>query len=173
MTPTPFTFMMLPTLILALWAIYEALWQWRRRRGEGPLHTVGRLTGWALRPWAVWAAVNTCFRWQAARGNGFNTPRTFPFFADLWHEKLSFGASLRRLAGLPSVWIWSTVVVLLLVLLLAVLLCALRSEVPSRRTAWSSVGAMMLLAVCLDFSIACLPDGARLEELRQFYHNNL
>lgn len=164
MSPSPFSLLMLPSLVLILWIGYELV-----RYGSRPyLRTGGRtalhLLGWALRPWAVWAAVNALFRWQAARGNSFNNPLTFPFFANPWREGLPLRQVLGELIAKPTLWLWGTVTLLLLAALLGVILLGLRQAAGSRRATWSALAAMVVLAIGLDFSIACLPDGARLDE---------
>jgi len=124
-----------------------------RRGARTPALTVAR---WALRPWAVWAAFNLVFRRYAERG--FNNPRTFPFYANLWRADEGFADALRRLAGTPSVWGWGAVVLGLTAALLALADRAVRARQNDGSLARPLLCAF-LLAAALPLAVACLPDG--------------
>ena len=154
----------LPCIVLYAWLAVELVGLLGRRYGGGRdwVRDARRLSGWALRPWAAWAALSLVYRWQWA--GGFNNRRTFPFFANLWHSAETWRGALTRLARTPTVWAWGCAVLGVLVVVIVVAVTVVRR--PPRRTA----GIVALLVVCavlavaLHLSVACLPEGAGLAE---------
>ena len=118
------------------------------------------LLRWSVRPWLVWAIFSMIYRMQPEKG--FNNPRTFPFFCNLWHKNELWHESFGRITTTPAVWIF----VLLAVLTLTAL-CML-----SRRffhpdaggKIWRKLLSAYLLGIMLMLAIASLPDGPHLKE---------
>ncbi len=146
-----------PVIILVVAFIYEGIRY--VRRGDPPKPWM-RLSGWFIRPWAAWALFNLVFRyfWDL----GHNNRRTFPFFANLWNNEESLWEGMCRLAGMPTVWIWGGLSLLLLAALLCVLAYAIkRDSMPNRQLVPVLIVAYGL-GVMLQWSAACMPKGAGL-----------
>jgi hypothetical protein len=151
-----------PVMLLAAWLVYEAVRLALRRRERGG--TALRFAGWAIRPWAAWAALNGVFRLAWERG--YNNRLTFPFFANLWREGPG-GADAGPLFLRATVWAWGAVVLLIVLALVLIArgVAGRRGQVADTRTepGWRTVALLLavlfVLAIGLNLAVGCLPDG--------------
>jgi len=151
-----------PLLLLISWIVFEGV-NFMRRRDEKPSQ---KLTGWLLRPWAVWAVLSIIY--QLNPGRGMDAVETapsftawlFPFFVNPWTPEQSFTQIVSRLVSTPTVYFWGAVVAALAVLLV-LLIRRVFSERPltGKHTIALLLG-LYLLAGALPLTIACLPNGA-------------
>lgn len=127
---------------------------WRR-----PLagHRGWMLLAWFVRPWACWAGFNLGYR--AAATHGFNNPRTFPFFANGWDPQVSWADWLVRLAGQSHTWFWLLLSLILLLALLGLGWVLMRGR-PRGPARVAGLLGLYVLAVGLQLSVTCLPEGA-------------
>lgn len=156
-----------PLLLLAAWAIVEALpLAGRAVRAS----RWWKVAAWSLRPLAVWGVYNAVYRFFEPYG--FNDRTTFPFAFVQWHETDGWLACLQRFAGSPAFWTWSLAVALLAILML--MLCR-RIVSPPPLTARPTalvLASLVLLNIAMPLAYNCLPEGAEdpLENKGSFLH---
>ena len=127
---------------------------YRKRQASRHAHVL-RFAAWALRPWVLWACFNLVFRWNRERG--FNNPRTFPFFANLWSESETFFEALSRIIQLPALPVWGCVSLGALIAMILLLVRVVRCE---HVHIWPALAGLYVLTIILHLSQASLPDGA-------------
>ncbi|MBU0715915.1 MAG: hypothetical protein KJ964_11215 [Verrucomicrobia bacterium] len=142
-----------PVFVLALFVVIEALPFWRRGLRVSRWWIA---IAWFGRPWAVWAVFNIFYRIFASRG--FNNRRTFPFYYNLWDEKVTLAGTIRRLVPSPDFWIWTLVVAVLIVLFWLVCRWVMSGAAAPRKTALA-LSAMVVLGFLLPLAFDCLPAG--------------
>ncbi|MFH0909466.1 MAG: hypothetical protein V1929_11960 [bacterium] len=108
------------------------------------------------RPWIAWSVVNATYRLSGAT---FNTPATFPFFANVWHPDMSRSAFLASLLTTPAFWFWSAVAWSLSVATLQLAHHALFKS--SRAPLAAALAVTVAMGALLPAVFACLPLGAK------------
>ena len=151
----------IPALILAVWLLYEVLRAvaakcWRER--EDMLARV-RLAGWALRPWAAWAALSVLCR-NLPSFTGYISSERFPFYCTLWYKGETLLDAFERMMHSPTVLLWTAVSILVAVLILLLGREVMRRARFNRGTVAAILAALFVLAVGFHLAVACLPDGA-------------
>ena len=108
------------------------------------------------RPWLAWSVINAAYLMSEAT---FNTPSTFPFFANPWQPERSWQVFLRELAASPAFWFWSASAWGLGAGIVGLGRWSLFKA--SQTAVRPALAAAALLAVASPLVFACVPLGAQ------------